>query len=197
MKTTKQKNTEEQPPEQTFVKPKPANGLHIQAKAIVKQEKFQKPNKKLYWDQSALAWLVGTKRFPEKNFYTDKKLVEKLSRKLLKIGGTKVCVFFGEPRVFSELLIKHGSVLDHKSIILTEGEPSNCHQNAARLWKAKNQKYRLCTGYGLSDDQMWRRHSWLEDKNGNIIETTTHRLIYFGVGHTPEEAELFYEMFIE
>jgi len=152
---------------------------------------------KLYWNQSMQAWLVGTKPFKNKNMYSDRKLVEKLSRKMLRIGGTAVCVHFCDPRPFTETFIKHGYAFDYKSIILKEGEPSNCHQNAALLWKANQKKYYLCTGYGLSDDQMWRRHSWLQDKEGNIIETTAPRLIYFGIAQTTQSAKAFCQIFGE
>lgn len=151
--------------------------------------------RKLYWDQSQMAWLVGIKPFEGENLYSDKTVVEKLSRKLLKVGGTNVCVLFNTPRFISEAIIKHGVVFSPNSIKLNPGEPSNCHQNAGRLWKTDKRAYRLCTGYGLSEDQMWRPHSWLEDKAGNIIETTVPREIYFGVGHTGKGAEGFCEYF--
>ena len=47
------------------------------------------------------------------------------------------------------------------------------------------------TGYALSDDGLWRQHSWLIAKPGRrwtVIETTCRRLLYYGVVLTEEEA---------
>jgi len=43
-------------------------------------------------------------------------------------------------------------------------------------------KYLSCTGYALDadGDDTWRRHSWLLDGAGRIIETTCNRDKYFG-----------------
>jgi hypothetical protein len=42
--------------------------------------------------------------------------------------------------------------------------------------------YGVMTGYALSPDGMWRQHSWVYDKQRDvIIETTVKRVGYFGV----------------
>ena len=54
------------------------------------------------------------------------------------------------------------------------------------------------TGYALSDDGMWRQHSWCICDAGEeyiedsiIIETTEKRLAYFGFIMDEEESEEF------
>ena len=62
-------------------------------------------------------------------------------------------------------------------IKMIEMEQSQCHDNCMSLLairKAKEQH----SGYALSDDGLWRHHSWCIDDDGNIIETTKIRLIY-------------------
>ncbi len=47
-------------------------------------------------------------------------------------------------------------------VIYRPMEPSRCHRNVARLWTEKKKGSRLVgigTGYALSDDGLWRRHS--------------------------------------
>ena len=60
------------------------------------------------------------------------------------------------------------------------------------IWKEKG--YRVCTGYALSDDGMWRQHSWCIDKRPRttkIIETTEPRVLYFGYVLNDEETKRF------
>lgn len=68
------------------------------------------------------------------------------------------------------------------------GKPSQCHQNVIDLWKAKSIQH-IYTGYGLSEDGLWRAHSWgvdiiyADDDSPpvkTVIETTEERTIYFG-----------------
>jgi hypothetical protein len=48
----------------------------------------------------------------------------------------------------------------------------------------------IATGYGLSEDGLWRQHSWLW--NGKkVLETTVPRTIYFGVMLNDVEAARF------
>ena len=53
-------------------------------------------------------------------------------------------------------------------------------KSSARLWANNKKKYSIATGFGLSDDNIWRRHSWLMTVNSDLIETTIAREIYFG-----------------
>lgn len=151
--------------------------------------------KKLYWGQSQLAWLIGTKAFKKTGKDLNKKEIKKLVRRLLSIGGNSVCVAFEEPSWWSRILAERGESLSKCKVILQKGEPSNCHRNSAKLWRRNKNKYVLFKGYGLSEDGMWRQHWWLVRKDdGQIIETTTVRKIYFGIGYSSMSAESFGNM---
>ena len=70
----------------------------------------------------------------------------------------------------------------------TQGSPSGCHQNSARLWSEG--KGKTITGYALSDDGLWRQHSWI-NAGDHLIETTDPRVLYFGYSLTEVESEKF------
>jgi hypothetical protein len=58
---------------------------------------------------------------------------------------------------------------------------SSCHQNVAAVWqKREHGIVAIATGYALSEDGLWRQHSWgiLRDA---ILETTEKRCKYFGI----------------
>jgi hypothetical protein len=48
------------------------------------------------------------------------------------------------------------------------------------------------SGYGLSDDGMWRMHTWLISFDSRIVETTVAREAYFGGLLREDAAERFY-----
>jgi len=63
---------------------------------------------------------------------------------------------------------------------LKRGSSNACHSNSVRLYKKGG--YAIESGYALSKDGLWREHSWVREiKTGIIVETTEHRLKYFGV----------------
>lgn len=101
---------------------------------------------------------------------------QELHDHLLKIGGLFV-VWYG-PEPFSEVIFLFGSVFDSTKALMKKGERNQCHQNTARLFQ--NNEARVATGYGLSNDGLWRRHSWGVDSQNKIIETTEMRELYFG-----------------
>jgi len=111
-----------------------------------------------------------------------------LRERLLSYGGEEVCISFYEEdleRILSRGVIRKGTSK------LMRGEPSNCHSNSARLWKANQNKVSIWTGYALSKDGVWRQHSWcVGDK---LYETTEKRVAYYGFELTEEEAEDFYD----
>lgn len=114
----------------------------------------------------------------------------RLTTKLLEIGGTRVSPQ-PEPRV--EHILNFGRVRDHPAK-LKRGEPNRCHHNAARLWLKGSPKSlaAIGTGYALSDDGMWRPHSWLVHRTRTgygIIETTVLRECYFGLAIKGEGAD--------
>lgn len=102
-----------------------------------------------------------------------------LRDRLLTFGGDSVCLTHGEPDV--EEIMELGQLWHGYGARRERGRASRCHHNAAALWKEKG--YRICTGYALSDDGMWRQHSWCIDRRPRttkIVETTDTRVLYFG-----------------
>lgn len=116
---------------------------------------------------------------------------------LLEIGGEETCF----PAIEEDIdhILERGRYYPGRSKMMA-GRPSHCHANAAGLWEANHKEHdiHLCTGYALSDDGMWRQHTWLVHRydtatqhRTRLIETTTKRLAYFGFEMTDEEAETF------
>lgn len=108
---------------------------------------------------------------------------------LLRHGGTNVVVPFNEQED-SKLLAYYGNVVDSENPKLVSGEQSNCHGNSFCLWFKHSSKYMLMTGYALTEDGLWRRHSWVMEGD-QLIETTMVRNKYFGVLLTIRAAKLF------
>lgn len=109
---------------------------------------------------------------------------------LLAHGGWAVC----HPALDDDLdrVVARGVLLEGAGARLARGEPSRCHGNAARLWRAEPGSRAIMTGYALSPDGLWREHSWIAaaGRGGapHLVETTQARVAYFGFLRTPEEA---------
>jgi hypothetical protein len=72
-------------------------------------------------------------------------------------------------------------------------EAINCHGNSACLMKEGFGE--VVNGYALSEDGMWRPHSWVLQKDGRLIETTKRRKAYFGAVLTRREVLVEYGAF--
>lgn len=117
-----------------------------------------------------------------------------LEQKLFALGGTRM-VYRYEPDL--KLLLERGETF-YGTIELVSGDPHQCHFNVARLWNEQREIFSVVTGYALSEDGLWRQHSWLLRGKSTVdlyhlIETTTSRIVYFGVSLTQAEAEVFYQ----
>lgn len=67
--------------------------------------------------------------------------------------------------------------------------------NSANLWDANRGRCFIATGYALSEDGLWRSHSWVVQpmpRTLRVWETTVKRVAYFGVVLTEEECDRFY-----
>ena len=111
---------------------------------------------------------------------------------LLKFGGEAVCM----PSVEEDLekLLSRGQLWSGVGSKLMKGRPISCHENSCNLWEANQDKLFISTGYALSDDGMWRQHSWCvfpKARSVNMIETTVKRELYFGFVMTLDEIEDF------
>jgi hypothetical protein len=112
-----------------------------------------------------------------------------LSTILLQYGGKRVVTWLGsDPTI--DLVIEHGRLFVMPAVKKT-GQRSRCHQNVARMYREHQHGIKaIGTGYALTDDGIWREHSWgISAKR--ILETTTMRLLYFGVEMKGEAADWF------
>lgn len=115
-----------------------------------------------------------------------------LRSKILEFGGEDVC-FLGDDEDMDKILA-YGQFWFGRNARMKKGRPSRCHANAATLWSQNRENTRICTGYALSEDGMWRQHSWLlhiKDRSNQIIETTVPRIGYFGFCMTTEQCKKF------
>jgi hypothetical protein len=56
-----------------------------------------------------------------------------------------------------------------------------CHSDASLPFYRTGGSLSIATGYALSEDGVWYRHSWgMDPQSGRVIETTLHRIRYFG-----------------
>ena len=115
--------------------------------------------------------------------------------KLLTIGGQAAAMSRNDPddkKLYARGVWFPGDIA--KSV---HGTPCECHSNSCRYFE-KHSDAMICTGYALSQDGMWRAHSWclevLKSGKRRIIETTLPRVAYFGFVMTRDEAEMFCEM---
>jgi hypothetical protein len=102
-----------------------------------------------------------------------------LGERLKAIGGTVVCATLEED---IRLILRHGKTWAplQKDIVLRRGEAIRCHDNSILL-QAANPHLHVCTGYALSNDGIWRSHSWcFEPHTYRIVETTMKRVAYHG-----------------
>ena len=110
---------------------------------------------------------------------------------LLSEGGYAVA-----PGVDPDLtkILDRGYLRDGRSAELMRGQPISCHSNAALLWAENRDHSVIVTGWAMSDDGVWRQHSWVKHLGtGKIYETTNPRVLYYGFDLTPDEAEVFYD----
>jgi hypothetical protein len=135
---------------------------------------------------------------PERKSFLDRRFREavkgqpelkRLRSLLLRIGG--VCLV-APPKPDSDVaaLLESG-FLTAGPIVLKIMKCSSCHQNVAALWKTRKAGLvAIATGYALSEDGLWRQHSWGVRRDG-ILETTEPRSKYFGLVLQGDKADHF------
>lgn len=104
-----------------------------------------------------------------------------LARRLLDIGGELIAVW-AEPDLSQ--LLDRGCEWPTEGARLAEGERSRCHHNVARLVLG-GAAAEWVTGWALSEDGIWRQHSWAFDTV--VVETTVPRVAYFGFAMSEAE----------
>lgn len=118
----------------------------------------------------------------------EKKHLEPLKQKLLNIGGFAVVLFYLEEDL--DKILQRGRKFSRTNRTMS-GISGRCHENSALLWNNNKTTLKLCTGYALSNDGVWRQHSWCLFGRTKTVETTLPRVQYFGYILTPKEAEIF------
>jgi len=88
-------------------------------------------------------------------------------------------------------IVRRGQAWPGRGSTLKKGQPSQCHFNVASLWSANEDlltgehEFKIATGYALSQDGLWRQHSWGlwpgKDGRYRVVETTVRRILYFGI----------------
>lgn len=175
---------------------------------IYSQEKNDKAKSSLSWNpmdddwkdrcKSTQWWAQNSYEDASKFYDIEKPLSRKLYNlrdKLLTFGGEMACMP-AYPDTDTDNIIKYGQLWLGKNHKMMRGLPSQCHFNSCRCWVANTDKTRICTGFALSPDGMWREHSWLihiKPQSNIIIETTVPRIAYFGYVMTTEQCEQFVE----
>jgi len=110
--------------------------------------------------------------------------LKELRTKLLSFGGKEI-VPRNEPDL--EKILGRGQIMKME-VIEKKMYDRDCHTNVTILCVFEGRQ--IATGWALSDDGLWRQHSWCV--NGDIIiETTQKREMYFGFVLSPSEAENF------
>lgn len=127
----------------------------------------------------------------------DELTMREFGAKLLSFGGHDTCFAHGPDEDLDKLMTR-GQLWYPKGLKMMRGENCQCHSNSARLWDANREggKVFIATGYALSEDGMWRQHSWciqVKPRSVNVVETTVPRTAYFGFVLNEEEAEDFYD----
>ena len=151
----------------------------------------------LVWRKGLYSWLAALPEYseePDDRFkqvdQPDHASVAELCTHLIKLGGTTVCILVAEEQGCL-FFLQNGQPISVKRLRLLEGQPHECHSNSANLWQSNKDQYRLATGYALSEDGIWRRHSWVLDVNDTLIETTEVRVMYYGVVLNGSQASSF------
>jgi len=112
--------------------------------------------------------------------------ISSLKRHLLNFGGESFQVDdFLEEEIKpadARRLIMEGKLWksNKNNTILIPLEPCQCHRNTVVLVYLGGGNLTAWWGLALSDDGIWRVHSWARTSL-KVIETTTPRLLYYGI----------------
>lgn len=169
---------------------------------VTRPDQMRKP---LVWNPISDEWrngLVESKTWwckeviPQPSSDREKRAMDsalRLRDKLLSFGGDEACMVLydqDEPNI-----MERGQLFVGTGIKYRKGLPSQCHYNSSLLWEANKGRCQIATGYALSEDGMWRQHTWVVQPmtvKYRIWETTVGRIAYFGFILTDEECEEFF-----
>jgi len=117
--------------------------------------------------------------------------LRRLKLVLLRLGGD-LPVAPPKPDPDLPTLLESG-FLTGGPVVLKRMKSSSCHQNVSSFWKGR--KFGIvgiATGYALSEDGLWRQHSWGLLRDG-VLEITEARAKYFGIVLQGQKADHFAE----
>ncbi|MDR3772306.1 MAG: hypothetical protein P4L26_03095 [Terracidiphilus sp.] len=122
---------------------------------------------------------------------SDQPDLRRLKSLLLRLGGDfLVAPPKHDPDV--PILLLSGFLMSGP-VTMKSMKASMCHQYIAKIWKTRRFGIvGVATGYALSDDGLWRQHSWGILRSG-VLETTEERTKYFGILHQGTAADYFAE----
>lgn len=132
-----------------------------------------------YPDTKRIQWLKSQQWYTEEH--------DKLNIKLTNLIPKTQIVAHSNQHIPIEFILTHGQIID-LPVIDYSMENSRCHDNCDKLY-LQNDIVNVYSGFALSDDGLWRTHSWgydTDDEHNStisefIVETTEPRLLYFGV----------------
>ncbi len=115
--------------------------------------------------------------------------LKRLKSVLLRLGGDFLVAPPNPDPDVSALLVS-GFTIGSK-VIFKPMKSSSCHENVASLWRGRKfDLIGIATGYALSEDGLWRQHSWGVLRDG-VLETTEVRVKYFGIVLQGKSADRF------
>jgi hypothetical protein len=111
---------------------------------------------------------------------------------LTKCGGHGVLISQDTKDPDNAMIMREGEYRDGKGATLVKGlvGPDRCHENSAELYMKDPEHSTLVEGYAANTAGVWVRHSWVE-RDGQITETTSPRVSYFGAKMTKPQTELY------
>ena len=148
--------------------------------------RFEKDNKKMKAELASLPKSNPPQKLTESQEYDLKDTLEAFAGSLCYIDKDEDI----------NNILEYGQFWYGKEAELIKGKDNSCHWNSCNLWEKNQDSIRICTGYALSEDGLWRSHSWavkLKDDKTQLIETTVKRKAYFGVVLPTENCVDFYK----
>lgn len=97
---------------------------------------------------------------------------------------------------YSNNIIKNGVLFQPKKMFCLDMPTGECHQNVAKVFHHNEQEEgdKLYTGYTQQYTAGgWMQHSWIVDKEGLVVESTSNNSFpqYFGIELKGQDLELF------